>query len=215
MMGFRNIRSKTKAEDALGLITEGDARMELRIPEEAIPFYTKALEIDPGNSVVWNSLGLAFFLVKEYQNALTSFDRALSLNSEYADARRNKGNVLVQLDRFTEAFQCYDHALKGNHPNPASVWHDKGRAFYSSGQYDEAISCFDRALQIDPRRQDTLLGKGLALCRLGNYKEAIGCYDQILLINPVYTRARAYRSIALEKIEQIGGKSQRQIHDFS
>ena len=197
------------------LISEGDARMEHRIPEEAIPFYTQALEIDPENSSVWNSLGLASYLMKDLSKALMSYDKALQIDPSNSEAWKNKGNVLVKLNRYPEAHSCFDTAIQKNPENLATIWTEKGMTYYREKEYDAAIACFDTALQIEPKRQDSLVGKGSALCQLGHFKEAIHCYDQVLQINPISTRARVYRKIALDKFDKVGGKSQSRIKDFS
>jgi tetratricopeptide (TPR) repeat protein len=208
------MRTAKKSSKLASLLNEGDGRMELRLPEEAIPYYTKALEIDPENAAGWNSLGLASYLVKDYAKGLMCFETALQINPDFAEAWGNKGNLLVKLERYPEAFDCYDAAIQKNPMHPVAIWGDKGRAYYAAGKYEEAITCFDQALALHQDHLESVVGKGSALCKLGYFQEAVRCYDRALQINPLSTRARVYRKIALDNLERSGGSRQRRIRDF-
>ena len=43
--------------------------------------------------------------------ALASYDRAIALRPDYADAHNNRGQVLRELMRYDEALASYDRAL--------------------------------------------------------------------------------------------------------
>ena len=49
--------------------------------------------------------------LKRYDEALASYDRALSLRPDYAEALNNRGNALQELKRLDEALASYDRAL--------------------------------------------------------------------------------------------------------
>ena len=46
--------------------------------------------------------------LKRLDEALASYDRALSLRPDYAEALYNRGNALHELKRFEEALASYD-----------------------------------------------------------------------------------------------------------
>lgn len=49
--------------------------------------------------------------LKQYENALESFNRALYLNPKYIEALVNKGTLLVLMDINEEAIDNFDKAL--------------------------------------------------------------------------------------------------------
>ena len=49
--------------------------------------------------------------LKRFEEALASYDRALKLRPDYADALSNRGVTLHELKRFGEALASYDRAL--------------------------------------------------------------------------------------------------------
>ena len=46
--------------------------------------------------------------LKRYGEALASYDRALTLRPDYAEALNNRGNALHELKRYDEALASYD-----------------------------------------------------------------------------------------------------------
>ena len=52
------------------------------------------------------------------EEALVSYDRALALNSNYAEALCNRGCALQELKRFEEALASYERALLSSQTLP-------------------------------------------------------------------------------------------------
>jgi protein O-GlcNAc transferase len=63
--------------------------------------------------------------LKRYDEAITHYDKALSLKPNYAEAWSNKGNTLNELKRYDEAITHYDKALSLK-PDYAEAWSNKG-----------------------------------------------------------------------------------------
>ena len=61
---------------------------------------------------------------------------------------------------------------------------DEGVKLYKEGKFKEAIVCFDKAIEINPKYEYALNGKGNALSDLNKYEEAIVCYDKAIAVNP-------------------------------
>lgn len=95
----------------------------------------------------------------------------------------NKCLTLINLNRFNEAIECYDKALKIN-PNNVKAWNNKAFALHNLNRLDEAIECYDKSLEIDPNFISSLRNKAFALRTLNRLDEAIECYDKVLKIDP-------------------------------
>ena len=125
----------------------------------------------------------AYYVLKEYQNALDSSNEALKWNLRNAMAHNKKGVALTYLERDDEAVICFDKALDMD-PGLASVWMHKGNALDFSGHHKEALACYDKALEIDPHYLSLLasINRGGCFYNMGRYKEAIKCLDKVLNI---------------------------------
>src|SRR5215217_9641600 len=68
---------------------------------------------------------------------------------EFIDALIEKGDALVDENKYNEAIQYYDKALQIA-PNDTETLFKKGDALYGLSSYTDAIQYFDKVLEIDP-----------------------------------------------------------------
>jgi len=127
--------------------------------------------------------GNEFYYKNEYEKSIECYDKALKIDSKYAEAWGNKGVALTDLGKYKEGIEYIDKALEID-PNDATVWNSKAAALNNLGKYNEAIEYIDKALEKDPNDADALHNKGFALNYLGKYNEAIECFNKALKIDP-------------------------------
>ncbi|MFI3219494.1 MAG: tetratricopeptide repeat protein, partial [Methylococcales bacterium] len=118
-----------------------------------------------------------------FDDALASYDRALSINPDYARAHSNRGNVLQSLKRFDDAITSYNRALVIK-PDYAEAFCNRGNALQALSRIDEALSNYDKALAIKPNLWLALIGRGTVLQNLNRYQEMLSACDQLLAIQP-------------------------------
>jgi len=119
-----------------------------------------------------------------YEEALVSFDRALTIDSMSVDALNGKGLVLNQLGKYEEAITWFDKVLEIN-PDFTNALYNKGVTLSNLGKYEEAITWFDKTLDINPHYVDAMYNKAYALGELGKYEEALVWTDKALTLKPV------------------------------
>jgi len=115
--------------------------------------------------------------------ALSAYDRAISIEPKDADTWLRKGLALFDLERPNEAIQEYDKAL-GLQPDLALAWLSKGTALMAGSRYQEAIDCFDLAIQHKTDHLEAAwINKGVALRLLKRYRESIDAFAETLKVN--------------------------------
>ena len=75
-------------------------------------------------------------------------------------SRVQLGNMYFDAERYQDAIQWYEAALKLN-PNDADVSTDLGVCFYYTNQADRAVSQMEESLRIDPKHLKTMLNLGI------------------------------------------------------
>ena len=77
----------------------------------------------------------------------------------------NECLTLINLNRFDEAIECYDKALKIN-PNNVKAWNNKAFALHNLNRLEEAIEKKEKTLNINPKDFGVWNNKGFCLHEL-------------------------------------------------
>jgi tetratricopeptide (TPR) repeat protein len=105
------------------------------------------------------------YIQHNYTAALDFFNQSISADPKYIQAWRERGTVLVKLNRTTEAINSYDSALALD-KDLYMVWTSRGEALMSLGKYSEALDSFDKALKIAPEYNIAIEDRNLTLAKL-------------------------------------------------
>nr|WP_320114310.1 XrtA/PEP-CTERM system TPR-repeat protein PrsT [uncultured Desulfuromonas sp.] len=105
-------------------------------------------------------LGLTEFRLKNYELALSQFQKALDLNPDHLQSRVLLGMTLLHQKRIDDCIYQLTQVLQEN--DRFALAHNViGSAYLAKGDYDVAIEHFDRAIILDPQLADPHLKKGL------------------------------------------------------
>lgn len=134
-------KEKAYAHSVLGNIYGEQHRWQ-----EAIAEHTKALELDSGKARVWTNLGVGYRNVGEYDKAAACYERALSLDPDYAEVHISLGALhLKHTQNFSEAIRHLQFALERN-PNHAIAHANMAIAKASIGDFEAAEDYLQRAV---------------------------------------------------------------------
>ena len=79
---------------------------------EALNCYTKAIELDPNDPILYSNRSAMFYNLNEFNNAIIDAEMAIQLRPQYAKAYLRKGNALEAQYRYKEALDAYELGLK-------------------------------------------------------------------------------------------------------
>ena len=99
--------------------------------------------------------------------ALASYDKAILINPDYAEAWSNRGNALIELGRPEDATKNYTRAIELQ-PVNAEAYSNRGTALLELGECDKAIADFDIALTLHPNDPEVCWNKALGLLLAGD-----------------------------------------------
>ena len=158
---------------------------------------------------IWKSLqalkfyneGNALIEAGEYDQAISSFDRALANRNDFAQAWTNKGYAQGKMGSHLEKFSSCVQATDVS-PDFSEAWNCRGLARYDLKQYEQALLEYNQAIAVDPEYYLGWLNKGQVLLRLGRPKEAIDATRQVLQTKPDYFLAWTQLCRALYNLEQ-------------
>ena len=129
-----------------------------------------------------------------YEEALLQYNRAISLQPDYAVACYNRGNTYKALNRYEEAAESYDRAIaaRGDY---VEAYNNRGIVLQELHRYEEAVACYEKVLAIKPDYVEAYANVGNALKALTRTREALECYNKAVMLNPDY--AGGYWNLSL------------------
>lgn len=86
--------------------------------QEAINYYTAAINLDDKNYVLFSNRCAAFVGLDLYEQALADADSCIRIKPDWAKGHGRRAGALFSLERFGEAVQAYKSALKFDPDNP-------------------------------------------------------------------------------------------------
>lgn len=143
---------------------------------EAISEFKKVLEDVPNHADSWKYIGLSYFQLKDYDQALAPLNKTLELKK--AEGKSNT-EVLLALGRCQLALNRYDQALPHletltkQQPDAAVGFYLLGFAYANLKRTNEAVQALKTSLKLDPKDADTWYYLGVLQYRAGNLDGAI------------------------------------------
>jgi predicted O-linked N-acetylglucosamine transferase (SPINDLY family) len=146
-------------------------------------------------------LGLGLRNLARTEEAIASYEKALAIQPDYAEAYNNRGAVLQEVCRYEEALVSYDRAL-AIEPSYSGALNNRGVALHELRRYDGALISFDKALAVDPAFAEALSNRGNALKERKDYEGALASYDKTLAIKADNAKACNNRGLILHALKR-------------
>lgn len=133
----------------------------LKENDEAIRYYTKAIEMDPKNHVGYNGIGEVYRdNIKNRPVAMEWYKKTLDINPSERKANYGVGYCLNSLGKYSEAIPYLKTAIVMESTYTAAFV-ELGYSFYSLGNYTDAMTNLDKAISLSPQNENSRYYKGL------------------------------------------------------
>lgn len=148
-----------------------DGLTKAYIEEKRYTAAIAALKNAPADEVLQLNLAIAYSKSGDVNSALSTMQSIVKEHPDYAQAHFNLGIVYTQQDRFGEAAQEFDQALRIE-PSDDVTRVSYLKALVVLAQFDKAQPIASAYLQRKPRDFDALYLNGVVNRGLGNYADA-------------------------------------------
>jgi tetratricopeptide (TPR) repeat protein len=168
-----------------------DLSFENKVYEVAIQGYREVLAIDSLDVITHFKLGKAYYFQQKWGEAIKSLNTAIRLDSNYAEAYQQAGDVYMILglaaagsngdtpeasnqtgDLFKTAIWMYERMLKLGGKETLDVDYRLGQAYYNVNGFPSAVQYLDRAIATGNARANAYSLKAKALFRMKQYDQA-------------------------------------------
>ncbi len=135
----------------------------------------------PGFGFGWKLLGGTLQMLGK--NALPSFQKAIELMPNEADAHFSLGVAQRKMGLFADAAASYRRAIQIK-PDYAEAQGNLGNVLKDLGRLDEAADSYRQAVKLKPGFATTHYNLGVVLERLGQLDAAMDSYRRALVLDP-------------------------------
>jgi len=151
---------------------------------EAKDLYRAILTQNPKNAEAIFRLGTMALQLEQYEKAADFIEQSIKLHTNpRAPLYINYGAALRNLERYDEAIEAYDRAIRLDDKR-ADAYFNKGRALQALGRLDDAASAYETAIALDPSDARAWVNLGTVQKDLEQFDEALGSFERATRIDP-------------------------------
>ncbi len=174
--------------------------LDMELFEQGLAVIETALEINPQDSIAWNTQGLLLKELGRTDSAVDSFEQAIACDPNYGAAYNNLGNQYRRLGNLNQSRVYLARAVEllpnfaEAHLNLAHQLRDESRPAEAAFQYHRAIEI---AGGINDQSVDWSVLESREHFKSGCVSQAIACLDQALKIKPGVAAVENFRAALL------------------
>jgi tetratricopeptide (TPR) repeat protein len=169
---------------------------------EAISTLDRLLALRPDDTAAHLKRGDILFSLREFDEALSSYQRIPPEAREGAMAASGRGNVFRKREQHARALDAYADAL-GLDGDLLSAYRGIGMVLQAQGRYEVARETFERALHRDPDSSALLYNLARAQESLGLWPDAMASLKRAFDLQSAVVEQHPQDSVALGLLGQI------------
>lgn len=175
-------------------ISSRDYRLPVSVVDQLVRKADSITYFDPFNANNYFGVGTFNAMMRNYNEALTSFDRAIDLNPSFLEAYFNRANIRFELieHRFSMAQSSPQVFIKQSPDNDNQQPQRDEIPDFSS-----VISDYDKVISLNPRLSVAYYNRGNIKNRMRDFRGAVNDYTTALTLNPDFAEAYYNRAITL------------------
>jgi predicted O-linked N-acetylglucosamine transferase (SPINDLY family) len=134
-----------------------------------------------------------------FEDAIASYNKALQIRPQYANALNGRGAALQAIKRFDDALASYEMAL-AIEPGFIGAHYNRGNVLLQLGKLADALASFDKVVATEPYHVQAFVDRGKVLNQLGQLENAQESFGTALRLDPhcvdaIYNRGNAFLRI--------------------
>jgi predicted O-linked N-acetylglucosamine transferase (SPINDLY family) len=168
---------------------------------QAVRQIEAALRINPNDPFAHCNHAAALLRMRSPSAAVASYDQAIALKPDLAEAFHCRGNALQDLKQFEAAVASYDRAIAIK-PDYPEAFNNRGVALQALYRFDGALASYDRAIALKSDYAEAYNNRGNVLKEAKQFEQALASYHQALKLMPRHAAALSNRSVPLLAIKR-------------
>lgn len=194
LLFFINTTDIFSQQEPSQYLIKGIAANEARAYNDAVDYLTQYLNSDPQNAVGRYNRAVAYYYLKNFNDAQSDASDAIVSNENYKEAYNIRGRINSALNLLPNAVSDFTSAINID-PTYGEAYLNRALVYKEQNDYPMAISDLNSALNVNPSLTEAYLSRAQVLVSMGNYPDAIK--DLTMYISIVPDKAAAYSTRGL------------------
>jgi tetratricopeptide (TPR) repeat protein len=176
-------------ELALEYVNKGMAKFELKDYKGAIEDFSKAIELDSKDAIVYHKRAESKLHLKDFKGAFEDVSTSIELasenfsNKEIAEYYNDRGVANYCLGKRPEALDDFSKAIElDSECEVAYSW--RGSIKIEQEDFAGAIDDYNKSIELNPKKAKRYSKRGFAKMALGKYHDAIADYSTSIELDP-------------------------------
>ncbi len=175
---------------------KGQQALKSKNYEEAVEYFTRAVELDPSNYKYYEKRGLTYLYAEKPGQAIDDLTISVDINPKNADAYNNRGLAFSFQGDLDQAINDFNRAIDID-PNFGQAYLNRGSIYIQFKNFDAAMKDFNQAAKYEPNNPEVYYNRGRLHYSRENYKKAAGDFSKAIekglnLGKVFYNRGNAY-----------------------
>ena len=155
------------------------------------------------------NLGLAYYQGSKIEKAIATYQTAIQLEPNFADAYGGLGVIYWRTGDLDAAIRHCQKAIKIA-PENIEFHQNLTQIYWQKGMHDRAAIGYRIILELDPSDENALHHLGIILLSKQDYDEAVSCFQKVLHLNPDNALTHGALGTAYYRLGEAGPA----IHEF-
>lgn len=148
--------------------SEGRRKQSMRASAHVL---RRALQHNPKNAFLWQSLGFLLFRMRQYESARMHFEKGIAVDPNHAPLYSTWAHMEYGMKEIDRARELYDKGSKID-KGGARVFQNWGQMEEKLGNHDRAMELYEKGLQLEPLNPFLLETLGINAAKNKDFTQA-------------------------------------------
>ena len=174
------IEATTPSLEALKTFSMGVTTAREKSDADGIPFFRRAIELDPNFAVAYATLGLSLNNIGEISQGMQNIEKAYSLRDRVSDREKYRisalyyGFVTGELEKSNQVYELWSESYPRDFVPPNNI----GVDCVMMGQYAKALTATEASMRIDSTTARSYGNLGQLYVDLNRFNDAKATFDK-------------------------------------
>jgi len=172
----------TSSLPALQAYSQGMKAFDEKGGTAPIPFFKRAIELDPNFAIAYTALGVTYSNLGESSLVTENLRKGFGLRERTSESERYLISSLyydLGTEELAKALEVYEEWTRA-YPRDSIPLNNLGASYLYLGQYDRAIQYLTKSLHLDPDAGTSYAGLSSAYLSLGRLAESKEVYERAI-----------------------------------